>query len=155
VPHPGAEHSADAGPRAPVHPAEWPTLAVIACGGVIGALARHGLGVAFPQPPAAFPWTIFGINIAGCLLIGVLMAAIAEIRSAPGWLRPLLGVGVLGGFTTFSTYVLDIGRLLLAGAPHTALLYLVATPVTAVAAAWTGDTVTRSLVRRGRRGRRP
>ncbi|MFD1541509.1 fluoride efflux transporter CrcB [Nonomuraea guangzhouensis] len=123
------------------------------CLALLGALARYGLGMAFPRPPGGFPWTTFAINVTGCLLIGVLMVAITEIWDVPAWVRPLLGVGVLGGFTTFSTYIVDTGQLLTAGAPREALLYLVATPVMALAAVWAGSTATRSLARRaaGRR----
>ncbi|WP_113700346.1 fluoride efflux transporter CrcB [Nonomuraea lactucae] len=123
------------------------TLAVVSLGGVLGALTRYGLGVTFPQPPAVFPWTTFAVNASGCLLIGVLMVTITELRQAPAWVRPLLGVGVLGGFTTFSTYVVETGSLLLAGSARTALLYLVATPVTALAAVWAGSALTRSTAR--------
>ncbi|MET7337882.1 fluoride efflux transporter CrcB [Nonomuraea sp. NPDC005650] len=133
--------------RAELRRAPWATLAVISLGGVLGALARYGLGVAFPHPPGGFPWTTFAINVSGCLLIGMLMVAITEIWDAPAWVRPLLGVGVLGGFTTFSTYIVDAGRLLAAGAPRGALLYLVATPVMALAAVWAGSGATRTLAR--------
>ncbi|MGI5285762.1 fluoride efflux transporter CrcB [Nonomuraea polychroma] len=129
--------------RTELRRAPWSTLAVIAVGGVAGALARYGLGVAFPQSAGLFPWTTLAINVSGCLLIGVLMVAITELWSAPGWVRPLLGVGVLGGFTTFSTYVLETGRLLVAGAARTALAYLVLTPVLALVAVWVGSAATR------------
>lgn len=133
--------------RAELCRAPWGTLALISLGGVAGALARYGLGAAFPHPPGGFPWTTFAVNVSGCLLIGVLMVAITEIWDAPGWVRPLLGVGVLGGFTTFSTYIVDVGQLLTVGVPRGALLYLVATPVMALAAVWAGSGVTRSLAR--------
>lgn len=152
---PGVERPVDvaATARVPAQHAEplrtrWTTPAVISLGGVLGALARHGLEVAFPHPPGGFPWATFATNVTGCLLIGVLMAVITEFWAAPGWVRPMLGVGVLGGFTTFSTYILDIGRLLTAGAPRTALLYLAATPIMALAAVWAGDAATRSLADR-------
>jgi CrcB protein len=132
----------------------WRNVAAVSLGGVIGALARYGLGVALPALPGAFPWSTFAVNAAGCLLIGVLMVTITEVRQAPEWVRPLLGVGVLGGFTTFSTYVVDTGRLLVDGTPRTALLYLVATPVAALAAVWAGGALTRSLARQHARPRR-
>jgi hypothetical protein len=56
------------GPRARP-PVAWPVLGVISAGGVVGALARYGLGVAFPHPPTGFPWATFAINVSGCLLI--------------------------------------------------------------------------------------
>ncbi|GAA4070499.1 CrcB family protein [Actinomadura miaoliensis] len=125
----------------------WATLAVISIGGMAGALARHGVAVAFPHAPGGFAWATFGVNTAGCLLIGVLMVAITEIREAHRLVRPFLGVGVLGGFTTFSTYVVDAQQALQAGAPRTALIYLAATPAAALAAVFTGVHLTRALAR--------
>ncbi|GLX99019.1 CrcB family protein [Herbidospora sp. NBRC 101105] len=123
------------------------TLAVIAAGGVAGSLLRYGLGVLFPSAPG-FPWTTLFINVTGCLLIGVLMVAVTEIWAAPSWVRPLLGVGVLGGYTTFSTYVADIGLLVAGDAPRAALAYLVVTPLLALAAVWAGTAATRAAARR-------
>ena len=108
------------------------TLAVVALGGAIGALARYGLQSAFPAPPAGFPWAVFAINVAGCLLIGLVHAV------AGPQLRPFLGTGVLGGFTTFSTYAVGVQRELAAGLPRVALLYAAATVIAALGAAWVG-----------------
>jgi CrcB protein len=77
-------------------------LAVVAVGGAAGALARWGLSEAFPDPVDGFPWTIFAINVAGCLVLAML-PAFAVVRRH-NLLPPLLGTGVLGGFTTLSTY---------------------------------------------------
>ena len=135
----------------PAHPAA--VLGAIAAGGVLGALSRAGIQTAFPHPPTGFPWATFGINLAGCLLIGVLMAVIGARPTGP-LVRPFLGVGVLGGFTTFSTYVVDIQRAVAAGAAGTALAYLAATLVGALLAVWAGDAAaTRLLVRAGREAR--
>jgi CrcB protein len=118
-------------------------LSVISAGGVLGALARHGLAVAWPHQPDRFPWATFITNVSGCLLIGVLMVLITEVWSAHRLLRPFLGVGVLGGYTTFSTYMLDVQQLVAAGAARTGLLYLAGTLVTALAAVYAGITVAR------------
>ncbi|MCA2226157.1 fluoride efflux transporter CrcB [Nonomuraea aurantiaca] len=134
--------------RAELRRAPWTTLGAIALGGAAGALARYGLGVAFPRQAGAFPWTTLAINTVGCLLIGMLMVAITEVWSAPGWVRPLLGVGVLGGFTTFSTYILETNQLLEGGAARTALAYLALTPVLALIAVWTGSAAARAVARR-------
>ncbi|MEV5892593.1 fluoride efflux transporter CrcB [Nonomuraea fuscirosea] len=121
----------------------WPVLAVIAPGGALGALARHAVQTALPTGPAAFPWATFLVNVSGCLLIGVLMVLITEVRPAHRLVRPFLGVGVLGGYTTFSTYAVDVRRTVEAGAPLTGLAYLVATMVAAVAAVAAGMWLTR------------
>lgn len=132
------------------HPAA--VLGTIAAGGVLGALARAGLQAAFPHPPTGFPWATFGVNVAGCLLIGVLMAVITARPVGP-LVRPFLGVGVLGGFTTFSTYVVDVQTAVAAGAPGTALAYLSATLVGALPAVWTGDAAARRVLARAREAR--
>jgi CrcB protein len=123
-------------------------LGVISVGGALGASARYGLGVAVPAGPTGFPWATFGINVLGCLLIGVLMVLVTELFPTRRLLRPFVGVGVLGGFTTFSTYVVEIQHLLTAGALRTALLYLGGTVVAAVAATWLGLATTRLVVSR-------
>ena len=130
-----------------LHRAPWAVLAAVSAGGVVGACARHALGLAWPHRPGEFPWATFVINVSGCLLIGVLMVLITEVWSAHRLLRPFLGVGVLGGYTTFSTYVVDIQRLIAAGAARTALLYLAGTALAALAAVYAGITLTRRVTR--------
>jgi CrcB protein len=115
-------------------------LPVIAAGGVVGALARYGLAEAWPHQAGGFPWATFVTNVAGCFLIGVLLARITP-RSHQ-LLRPFLGTGVLGGFTTFSTFAVDTDRLLPDHAV-VALVYFFGTLATALVAVWAGDRVTR------------
>ncbi len=127
--------------RRELRPHPWPVLAAISAGGVVGALARYGLSVAFPHEPRGFPWATFATNVSGCLLIGVLMVLISEVWAGRRLLRPFLGVGVLGGYTTFSTYVVEIQRGVAAGAAATGLLYLAATMLAALLAVWAGTAV--------------
>ncbi len=129
--------------RAELGRAPWSVLGAISLGGATGALARYGIGYALPASPTGFPWATFGINVVGCLLIGILMVLIGGRWAGRPLLRPLLGVGVLGGFTTFSTYVVDIQRLTQGGAAGTALAYLVATVVAALAAVYLGTALGR------------
>ncbi|RAO24289.1 putative fluoride ion transporter CrcB [Micromonospora noduli] len=126
-------------------------LAAIAAGGVLGALARAGLQHAVPHPPTGFAWATFTINTFGCLLIGVLMAVLGHLDGGPPLARPFLGVGVLGGFTTFSTYAVDVQQAIVVSAPGTALAYLAATVLGALAAVALGDAVTAGLLRRATR----
>ncbi|MGW1762732.1 fluoride efflux transporter FluC [Streptomyces sp. NPDC002073] len=129
-------------PRAPV-------LAAVSAGGVLGALARYGLGLLWPAAPGAFPWTTLGINVAGCALIGVLMVLVGGGgRWAHPLVRPFLGTGVLGGFTTFSTYAVDFARLLDRGAAGTALAYAGLTVAGALGAVWSAAVLTRRAVGR-------
>lgn len=132
-------------------------LAVIAAGGALGAVARHALALWLPARGAAgFPWGVFLVNLLGCALIGVLMVLVSEegrdARTNP-LLRPFLGVGVLGGFTTFSTYAAD-AALLLEGGPYAAAVavaYLGGTLAGALVAVWAGAAGTRALLARRRR----
>lgn len=127
-------------------PSPWPVLGAIAAGGVLGALARHGLQQAFPHPPAGFGWATFGINVSGSLFLGALMVLVNEVWTGR-LLRPFLGVGVLGGFTTFSTYIIDVQQAAAAGAARTALLYLAGTLAGAMLAVWTGAALTGGALR--------
>lgn len=116
----------------------WGTLAVISAGGVLGALARYALQSEFPSAASGFDWATFGINVSGCLLIGIVIVFAAESRRAHRLLRPFAATGILGGFTTFSTYIVGMQRALSAGAPRTALAYGAGTALAALAAAWAG-----------------
>jgi fluoride exporter len=131
-----------------------PVLGVISVGGALGALARWGLGTVLPAGATGFPLATFVTNVSGCLLIGVLMVFVTEVWTGRRLLRPFLGVGVLGGYTTFSTYAVESTRLFMLGAGLTALAYLAATVVTALAAVYAGTIITRWAIRRpGRRDR--
>lgn len=127
---------------------QWDVLAVISAGGVLGALARYAVSLAVPTGPGGFPWGVFWVNVTGCALIGVLMVLVTEVWPGHRLLRPFLGTGVLGGFTTFSTYTVDIVRLIESGAPGVAAAYLVGTVPAALAAVYGGTVMTRWLVRR-------
>ncbi|GAB3808598.1 fluoride efflux transporter FluC [Micromonospora zhanjiangensis] len=135
--------------RRELRPRPWPVLAAISAGGVLGALARYGLQSAFPHPATGFPWATFGTNVSGCLLIGVLMVLVTQVWPGRALVRPFLGVGVLGGFTTFSTYVVDIQQAAVAGAARVALAYLALTLAGAMVAVWAGASLTSRLVRPG------
>jgi CrcB protein len=123
-----------------------PVLTAIALGGGLGALARYGIALLLPTAPGGFPWATFVTNILGCLLIGVLMVLISEVWSAHRLVRPFLGVGVLGGFTTFSTYAVEIRGLLQPGTAGLAFAYLAGTLAGAMLAVFTGVVTTRTLV---------
>ncbi|GIF21654.1 CrcB protein [Actinoplanes tereljensis] len=124
---------------------EFRVLAAISAGGVLGALARYGVAEAWPHPAGGFPWSTLVINVSGCLLIGVLMVFVTKVATDRPLLRPFLGVGFLGGYTTFSTYIVDIYQTT---SPWAALAYLGLTLIGAMAAVWTGWEITIRLVRR-------
>jgi CrcB protein len=121
-------------------------LGAIAVGGVVGAEARYGLGVLLPHRVGEWPWATLLANVSGCLLIGVLMVVITErVRPHP-LVRPLLGVGVLGGYTTFSTYAVDTLLAAQSGRAGLAMLYAVTTPLSALCAVSIGAITTRRLL---------
>ncbi len=113
------------------------TTVIVAVGGILGSLARWRLQEAWPHDADGFPWSILAINTSGCLAIGVLMVWVGAGR-APAAARPFLGVGFLGGFTTFSAYAVGLPVLLDAGQASLAGLYLAATVVLAIAAVLVG-----------------
>jgi fluoride exporter len=119
-------------------------LTAIAAGGVLGAEARYGMSVWITHDPGQWPWATLLVNISGCFLIGILMVVITELTSPHRLVRPFIGVGVLGGYTTFSTAMVDVQQLALAGRAVAALGYLVTTVTAAVAVAFAGVIVTRA-----------
>jgi CrcB protein len=123
---------------------EWDVLGAIAMGGSLGALGRYAVGEALPHAPGSFPWSTLLVNVSGCLLIGVLMVVALELTEPHRLVRPFLGVGVLGGYTTFSAASVELQQLLDAHRDATALAYLLATPAGALIAAWAGLTLARA-----------
>jgi len=122
-------------------------LPVIAVGGALGSLARWGLGTALPHTSAQFAWSTFLTNASGAFLLGVLMALALDVWSHHRYTRPFLGVGICGGYTTFSTYLLDTRGLLAAGRPGIAAIYLFGTVAVGVVAVIAGLAIGRSMVR--------
>ena len=81
------------------------TIAAVVAGGSLGTLARYGLDVAIERRSVSlFPWSTFTINLSGCFLVGLLIAALVDRHHAPHWLRIGLVVGFCGAYTTFSTF---------------------------------------------------
>jgi len=131
-------------------------LAVIAVGGALGSLGRWGVAEALPHRPGAFAWSTFVVNVSGCFLIGLLMVFVVEVWPPSRYLRAFVGVGVLGGYTTFSTYMLDTRSMLVSGATGAAGAYVLGSIGAGFAAVWVAILVGRSIVTisRRRRGRR-
>jgi fluoride exporter len=115
-------------------------------GGVAGALLRDAVAVAMPHAADGWPWATLLINVSGCLLIGVLMVLVTERFRAHPLVRPLLGIGVLGGYTTFSTYAVDAVIAADTGGIDVAVASIVATPLLALLAVAIGVATTRALV---------
>ena len=123
----------------------WDILAVIAVGGALGSLARWGVAQALPHRPSEFPFSTLAVNVLGSFLLGLLMVFVLEVWSPTRYVRPFLGVGVMGGFTTFSTFMLDNRAMTASGAPLLALGYVVVTVVLVLLAVAAGVVAARTL----------
>ncbi len=142
----------DIDPRDPVQASknrvrQWDLGAAIAAGGVLGAEARYGVGLLFPHSVGQFPWATVLVNATGCLLIGVLMVVLLELTSPHRLARPFLGVGILGGYTTLSSFAMDTEQMILEHRVLAALLYVVITLTTCAVAVWFATVLTRILGR--------
>ena len=115
-----------------------PLLGVVAVGGAVGSLGRYAVGLALPHVAGDFPWATFVVNVTGSLAMGLLVAWVLAMAAPHPWLRPFLGVGVLGGWTTFSSFALDAHALGAAGRPIIAVAYVVASFVVGLFAVGTG-----------------
>jgi CrcB protein len=112
----------------------------VALGGAIGSILRYSVGLALPRPasPESVPISTLFVNGLGCFLIGLLFAVLStrDLENNPGWL--IGAVGLLGGFTTFSTFGLDTLRLVREGYLANALLYVCLTLVLTLVLTWIG-----------------
>lgn len=137
--------------RLPVRPA-W--LGVILVGGMLGTAVRSSLEALQPAQPGGWPWTTFWINVSGALALGVLLELLAETGPDRGWRRGLrlgVGTGVLGGYTTYSTFSVETLTLLGSGAWLIGIGYAVASVTLGLAAAFAGARGVRRLLRGARR----
>jgi len=118
----------------------------IALGGALGAVGRYWLVTLVEhRNTSLFPAGTLAVNILGSLLIGILFVVLTEKIQLATFLRPLLVIGFLGAFTTFSTFSLDALLLLQQGLITSAIGYIVASVVSCLFAAWAGMTLVRLL----------
>ena len=105
---------------------------LVACGGAIGASLRYGAGSLMVKPQALFPWTTWSVNLLGCFLAGVFFALSQRYPILQNEARLLLMVGILGGFTTFSSFGLETFQLIRQGNITLALAYAISSVVVGV-----------------------
>ena len=123
-----------------------PVYLAVAAGGALGAVARYSLDRLIERRSfSVFPWSTFAINVSGCLLIGILIAAVVDRRHTPLWLRTGLVVGLVGGYTTFSTFAQETFDLVEEGRSGLALTYAAGSVCLGVAAVVAGLKVGRAL----------
>jgi CrcB protein len=123
-----------------------PVIVGVALGGALGSSARYGLDRLIERRSAAvFPLSTFTVNVTGCFLIGLVSAALVERHHLSAWLRIGLVVGVVGGYTTFSTFAqeaLDLNDIHQAGV---AVAYVVASLGVGLAAVYAGAALGRAI----------
>jgi fluoride exporter len=117
--------------------------AAIAAGGVVGAVARYALSATWPAAAGQFPWTTFVINVTGSACLGFLLRFIIERMPRDRFGRSVLCTGVLGAYTTFSTFALEAVLLGKDGHTVTGIAYVVASMVASLAAVVVGTLVAR------------
>lgn len=126
-------------------------IGLVFVGGLVGALARVTLATWLPVADGGFPWTTLVGNLAGALLLGLLLTVAVGWTRADPVVRLLIGTGVLGAFTTYSTLAVELTQLLRDGAVWVATGYATASLVGGVLAAFVGIRAGRTLTgsRRG------
>ncbi len=105
---------------------------LVALGGAVGASLRYAAGVFLFKPSSGFPWTTWWINIFGCLLAGIFFAYSQKFPVLQNEARLLLMVGILGGFTTFSSFGLETFQLFKHGQILLALGYVISSVIAGV-----------------------
>ena len=123
------------------------TVMAIALGGALGAVARHFIShwsvVALGN---GFPWGTLTVNVVGCFALGVVVEVMALVWSPAAEWRAFVTVGVLGAFTTFSAFALDISILHERGEMLQAILYVTVSVAGSIAAILAGMSLTRAVL---------
>jgi CrcB protein len=132
------------------HPSPLVAAAVVGLGGAMGALARAGLADLWPHDVRGWPWSTLVVNATGSALLGVLLVVLAARYPRDRYGRPLLGTGVLGGYTTFSTFAVEAAQLVRLDRPGVALGYVVASIAAILLGALLGVVLARRFVGDGR-----
>lgn len=143
----GAGRGSPPGRRRLVLPrADGRTVAAIFVGGALGTLARAALAQAFPHAATAWPWPTFAVNIVAAFLLGYFVTRLQERLPLSSYRRPLLGTGICGGLSTFSTMEVEILKMLSAHAYGLAAGYATAS----IAAGYAALHLATAMVRRVR-----
>lgn len=117
----------------------WQQIVLVAAGGALGSVGRFLTSEWMTRLSGkGFPWGTLAVNLAGSLLAGLVFAWLAEREGAAAWLRLLLVVGLLGGFTTWSSFALETLLLGRSGNTGAALAYVSASFVGGLLLVWAG-----------------
>jgi protein CrcB len=130
---------------------QWRVLGAIAFGGFAGGLARYEIGLAVPARDGTFPVATFAINVSGAFVLALLLVYVMEIWPPTTYVRPLLGTGFCGAFTTFSTWMVGTDQLIAEGKAAAAVGYLLGSLLAGLAATSLGLTAGRAVLAHRRR----
>jgi len=120
-------------------------LLLVMVGGAIGSGARYGVGrVALALLGPGYPWGTLAVNLIGGFAMGMLAGLVSRLASAEEW-RLLIGVGLLGGFTTFSAFSLEMVNMIERGTPGTAAGYALISVAGSIAALFAGLALARGF----------
>ena len=126
-------------PTTPRRPHQDPRfLVLVLVGGALGTVTRYAIERAFPAAEGSWPWATFAINVVGAFVLGALLESLLRTGADEGWRRAVrvgVGTGVLGGFTTYSTFAVEADMLVRDGHALLAAGYAVGSVVLGVGAA--------------------
>ncbi len=129
-------------------------VVAIGVGGALGTLARYGTERVLATASHGFPWGTFAVNVTGSLVLGAVLTLVLERWPPTRYVRPFAAIGFCGGFTTFSTFVVEVDRRAWAGHVGVAAGYVVASLAAGLVAVTAGVALARVGVPR-RRGHAP
>lgn len=120
-------------------------IAAIFAGGAVGALGRAGLAERLPHSATEWPWSTFIVNILGAFLLGYFATRLQERLPLTRYRRPLLGTGLCGALTTFSTMQVELLKMLDAHAYGLAIGYAGGSIAAGLVAVWLATSITRRV----------
>jgi CrcB protein len=120
-------------------------VAAIFAGGALGTVARAALGVAFPHSATSWPWPTFAVNIVAAFLLGYFVTRLQERLPLSSYRRPLLGTGLCGGLSTFSTMQVELLKMIDVHAWGLAVGYAGASIAAGFAAVYGATTIARRV----------
>jgi fluoride exporter len=122
-------------------------VVALACGGVFGALCRYAISLAIPTETGEFPWSTFLINLSGSAVLGFVLILLIEQFPRGRLARPVIGTGIIGAYTTFSTFEVDTVELIRDGHVASAVTYMTASVVGGLLFVWLGMATARLVLR--------
>lgn len=148
VAHRQAQDGGDPFPAATI--SRWPrihgrSVLAVGLGGFVGGILRYVIGQAWPTPVVGFPWATFVINTSGTFALALLLIVVLEVLPPTTYLRPALGTGVCGAYTTFSSVATAADQLVARGHAGVAAGYVAASVAAGLAAAACGIVLGRVI----------